>query len=322
VILYQWRGAEPNFGDELNALLWPALLPGFFDADPSVRFLGIGSVLDSRHDAAATLVAGAGYGGYESPAVLDRSWIIHWVRGPRTARLLGLDADTGLGDPASLLPATGVRARDDRRVIGFMPYFESMARGHWAEAAGAAGLGLIDPRGDPAGIVDAIGGCRVMISEALHGIIVADALRIPWIAVCPLVRMHRPKWLDWADSLDLHVAFRRLTPSSLLEHAVRLPMAGRRPGRYLLTSQAARLRAAARERLVERAALGLRRLAAEPAQLSADMALDRGQARMQERLVALRRAPFRGVGNSRIIARRPSHLRAEDEFAYHPVSTG
>ena len=111
--LYRWRGAVRNFGDELNSVLWPLLLPNFFDGDPAELFLGIGSVLDARHDATAVkLVAGAGYGGYQAPPVLDTSWIVHWVRGPRTARLLGLPESCGLGDPAMLLtsPATAALA--------------------------------------------------------------------------------------------------------------------------------------------------------------------------------------------------------------------
>ncbi|MEA2737790.1 MAG: exopolysaccharide glucosyl ketal-pyruvate-transferase, partial [Acetobacteraceae bacterium] len=54
MILYRWRGACSNFGDELNTVLWPRLLPGLFDDNPAIRFLGIGSVLDQRHPSQAT----------------------------------------------------------------------------------------------------------------------------------------------------------------------------------------------------------------------------------------------------------------------------
>ena len=115
VKLYRWRGAQRNFGDELNALLWPRLLPGFFDDDAAALFLGIGSVLDARHETGAVkLVAGAGYGGYEPPPTLDANWIVHWVRGPLTARRLGLPEVCGLGDPAMLLSATCAGGRCDR----------------------------------------------------------------------------------------------------------------------------------------------------------------------------------------------------------------
>lgn len=323
MILYHWSGQTRNFGDELNTTLWPALLPDFFDADPSARFLGIGSVLDSRHDDARTkLVAGAGYGGYEAPTRLDRSWVIHWVRGPRTARMLGLDAELGLGDPASLLPLIGTRAAPNGTAIGFMPHFESMTRGHWPAAAQEAGLTLIDPRAEPGAILAAIGACRVLISEALHGVIAADALRVPWIAVRPLAAEHRPKWLDWGDSLGLRIAFRALAPSSLLEHALRVPLMTRRPVRALLTRHEQRLHDAGRDRLIGRATQALRRIAEQAPQLSDDAALARGQTRMRDRIEAIRRDPFRGAVNLRIIARRPSLLRRDDEFAYHPVSIG
>lgn len=323
MILYQWRGQARNFGDELNALLWPALLPDFFDDDPTTRFLGIGSVLDSRHDAIpAKLVAGAGYGGYEAATRLDQTWTVHWVRGPRTARLLGLDASAGLGDPASLLPSIGAAGSRDADLIGFMPHFESMARGHWHQAAAAAGLTLIDPRADPWQVLATIGRCRLLISEALHGVITADALRVPWIAVRPLARAHRPKWLDWADSLDLRIVFRTLRPSSALEYAARLPLTARRPARLLLARHGPRLHAVGHDRFIERATRALRRIAAEAPQLSSAGALDRSVTRMRERIEQLRLDPFRG----QIVPRRPvgrrSLLRAGDEFAYHPASIG
>ena len=108
MLLYHWRGDARNFGDELNLLLWPRLLPGLLDDDPAELFLGIGSVLDARHARdAVKLVAGAGYGGYAPLPVLDARWVIHWVRGPRTACQLGLAPAYGLGDPAMLLPQAG-----------------------------------------------------------------------------------------------------------------------------------------------------------------------------------------------------------------------
>ena len=86
-----------------------------------------------------------------------------------------------------LLPQAGWGRVGGGDTIAFMPHFESAERGAWVEAAAEAGIELIDPRGDPAAIIAAIGRCRVLLSEAMHGVIVADALRVPWIAVQPLV---------------------------------------------------------------------------------------------------------------------------------------
>jgi succinoglycan biosynthesis protein ExoV len=289
VQLYTWRGAVRNFGDELNTVLWPPLLPDFFDDDPAELFLGIGSVLDARHDTTAVkLVAGAGYGGYQALPVLDASWVVHWVRGPRTARLLGLPEACGLGDPAMLLPGPG---SGSARSIGFMPHFESLARGAWAEAAAAAGVTLIDPRGDQRAILAAIGDCRVLLSEAMHGVIVADAMRVPWIALRPLAPVHRAKWYDWADALELQVRFHPLAASSLPELLHGSPLAASRRGRRLLDRADAVLAGAAWRRIIEQAAQSLTAAAAAPPQLSSAAALDRCRTRMLERLDALRRNP-------------------------------
>lgn len=288
--LYQWQGTAPNFGDELNTLVWPRLLADFFDDDPGELFLGIGSVLDDRHPPdAAKIVAGAGYGGYQPLPTLDATWRIHWVRGPRTAHRLGLPQSLGLGDPAMLLRHAGWGRASQGPNVGFMPHFESLARGAWQAAAEAAGISLIDPRGDPAGIIAAIGRCRLLLSEALHGVIVADTLRVPWIALQPLLPIHRAKWHDWADTLGLHIEFHRSAPSSLGErlHASRLTTY--RVGRDMLAASSDSLNRLAPRRFIAQAARALTQAAAAAPQLSNATALDRCQARMLAQLDILRR---------------------------------
>jgi succinoglycan biosynthesis protein ExoV len=295
VILYQWRGAHRNFGDELNSLLWPRLLPDFFDQDEATSFLGIGSILDNRHDATAMkLVAGSGYGGYQPQIVLDETWIVHWVRGERTARLLGLPPTLGIGDPASLVPLVGLTPAREDRDIGFIPHFESAVRGAWQEVAAKAGATLIDPRDDPLTVIAAIGKCRVVMSEALHGIIVADALRVPWIAIRPLAPIHRPKWFDWAETLKLRIEFAALLPSTALERAHLTHLSRFHLGRRVLHHQAARLHGLARQRHIDRAALALRAIIRAEPQLSRSTLLQDAQSRMMEKIAALRRQPMCG----------------------------
>ena len=305
MILYRWQGDARNFGDELNTILWPALLPGFFDDDPAERFLGIGSVLDRRHsNQGLKLVAGSGYGGYQQPPLLGEDWDIRWVRGPRTAQRLNLPPALGLGDPAALLPHTGLIPDLPRGRVGFMPHFESAAVGAWDAASAATGITLIDPRGDPLSIAAAIAGCHVLLSEALHGAIVADALGVPWVAIEPLAPIHRPKWQDWADTLDLTIRFHRLPPSSLLERARLSGLTSFHAGRGLLDRHARHLRPIAAPWFLDRAARSLQHAALASPQLSCRAALDRCQTRMLDQLHLL----------------RGSHLRACRGSAYQPTS--
>ncbi len=297
--LYYWRDTARNFGDELNPLLWPRLLPDFFDDDSTEIFLGIGSVLDSRHPAAARkIVAGAGYGGYQTSATLDSSWTVHWVRGPRTAHQLALPPGCGIGDPASLIDRdlaaamtgpdweSGCRVSDH---IGFMPHYQTAERGDWARAAEEAGLVLIDPRDDPRAVLAAIARCRMLVSEAMHGVIVADALRVPWVAAAPLMPIHRAKWDDWGSAMGIAVVFEALTPSSFAEQLRLTRFAEGRVGRRLIGHGERPLRAVAHDRFAERAATALRCAAQKPPRLTTDTALDRSRDRMRTALEGVRR---------------------------------
>ncbi|MDB5403473.1 MAG: hypothetical protein JWQ55_5491 [Rhodopila sp.] len=295
MILYRWQGSSSNFGDELNTILWPRLLPDFFDGDPAIRFLGIGSVLDQRHSSQPIkLVAGSGYGGYDGKPQLDENWIIHWVRGPRTAAALGLPIALGLGDPAVLVPpALGLEAAAGQD-IGFMPHFESAAWGAWQQAADRAGVRLIDPRGAPLAILQAIGACKLLLSEALHGVIIADALRVPWIATRPLARVHRPKWCDWADTMAVRPRFRSLPASTLFEWAATSQLSLFHATRSWLGRRELYLKQMSPERLVTRAGHALWLASHAEPQLSTATALDRCQSRMLDAVHTLRTNPLRG----------------------------
>jgi hypothetical protein len=216
--LYFYRGLSPNFGDELNQWLLPKVFPGLFDDDASTLFLGIGSVLFDHHpEHCRKVVFGSGYGGYTALPRFDENWHFSCVRGPRTADACGIGRDKVAGDPAILIRRFRERTPQSSGRNAFMPHWESAERGNWQGACRLAGLHLIDPRWPVDEVLNAIEGSDTLITEAMHGAIVADALRVPWIPVLPLHASHRLKWFDWAESLDLKLSPYVLWPSSTSE---------------------------------------------------------------------------------------------------------
>jgi succinoglycan biosynthesis protein ExoV len=217
---------RPNFGDDLNLWLWPRLMPGVFDEDDSTLFLGIGSILNHRFDGPRPkLVMGAGfvaeYG--RVPNLHGEDYRIYFVRGPRTAAALGLDPELAIGDPA-LLVRTLLPQGTGKGPVCFMPHWESHERGYWGEACARAGVTLIDPGAPVDQVLAQISGARLMLCEAMHGAIVADALRVPWVPLRPIDPRHRAKWADWADSLDLSIVPRRIAASSPVEWLARVTL--------------------------------------------------------------------------------------------------
>jgi succinoglycan biosynthesis protein ExoV len=210
-----------NFGDDLNTYLWPRLLPDAFDgtaeyrpkdnhaitlADPADElFVGIGTLIRRELPASAVKhVFGSGYG-YGALPDRDARWHFHCVRGPLTAAKLGLVPDKAITDPAVLVRLLP-RETDKRHRVSFIPHWEMALSGDWERVCRVAGIHYIDPRGTPAKVIAAIGATEMLITEALHGAIVADALRVPWIAVSSKHTILDFKWQDWSGSLGLSYA--------------------------------------------------------------------------------------------------------------------
>lgn len=305
--LFYYRGEYPNFGDELNMWLWPKLLPDFLDEDASTLFVGIGSTIgDAATHPGRKLVFGAGFvPHYHATPVVDETWRIYCVRGPRTAARLGLDASLAITDAGVLirtaLPPAAARAATK---VSYMPHWQSLARGQWQEACNHAGVTLIDPRAPVERVLDQLRDSRLVIAEAMHGAIIADALRIPWVPVMPLNPAHREKWYDWAESLGIALRAARVWPSAIQEmsaasfHA-RSPQltmqTGKSQGQEGMASRAKAWLADSpaapwlNHTLAALAGRRLAQLAKQAGQLSEDAAVMRATERMEEKLAQLKR---------------------------------
>jgi succinoglycan biosynthesis protein ExoV len=278
-----FRGTVPNFGDELNLHVWPALLPkGFLDEDESELFVGIGSIIGTQMDPSARkFVMGSGYAGYMGlPDVHDGTWDIRFVRGPQTASKLKISPDLAICDSAVLLRAMDLPEPAKDVGVAFMPHYESLERGNWAEACRLAGITLIDATDPVDKVLSQLRGAKLLITEAMHGAIVADALRTPWIGAKPIYGGHHMKWLDWAGALDIELRMNLLKPTSVLEYYIGRTGRGGGQGKVGKISQSA-LASIPNTMLTHSAARHLQRMAKLEPQLSADSNIARATERAQ-----------------------------------------
>jgi len=219
--VYELPHVNGNFGDALNSWLWRDLLPEVFDDDAAVRFVGIGTILD-RHlpRAPLTVVLGAGTGYAPPPHDLHddpKRWRIYGVRGPLTARILGLPADAVLTDPAILLAGHPAFQEPQAGGVIFVPHWKSVQFGQWREACELAGIEFVDPCGDAHAVIRKIAGARKVIAESMHAGIIADAFRVPWVPVVLSREVAPFKWVDWASTMRLGYEPLLLAASSPVE---------------------------------------------------------------------------------------------------------
>jgi succinoglycan biosynthesis protein ExoV len=199
---YYWESEHGNFGDDLNLWLWDFLLPGFREVHPEILLVGVGTVLNEVLLPKGTrkLVIGSGFGYGKLPDFSDASeWDIRCVRGPLTAGKLGLDASLGIIDPAVMvadMPEFANLPKTEDAI--FVPHWESTLGGIWPKVCKAAGLVYVNPCGEAKSVIRAIAQSRLVVAESMHAAILADAFRVPWVAVSTSRSINSFKWQDWA----------------------------------------------------------------------------------------------------------------------------
>lgn len=210
--LYYFKDKEGNFGDDLNPWLWSQLLPGAFNNHSDEIFVGVGTLLNHRiPKAQRTVVFGSGHGYGELPAI-DKSWHFYAVRGPLTAKALGLEADIAITDPAALVPQFYQSCEKKKYAVSYMPHCDSARFGDWQNVCQRAGINLIDPRQPFLRVFNQIQQTELLLTEAMHGAILADAYRVPWIPVKAYPHISEYKWQDWLQSQKLVASFNHINP--------------------------------------------------------------------------------------------------------------
>jgi succinoglycan biosynthesis protein ExoV len=150
--LFTTKDPHGNFGDDLNALLWPEILsPKVLEADDLI-LVGIGSILDEGllkplySCGKRVVILGTGTGYSAVPRKIDGLYV-KAVRGPLTAAAIGLP-EAAFTDGAALV-AVAPELRPERQEtdeILFIPHHGSLSPGRWDLASKAAGMQYGDPR--------------------------------------------------------------------------------------------------------------------------------------------------------------------------------
>jgi succinoglycan biosynthesis protein ExoV len=221
--LLYYRDPIGNFGDDLNEFVWKKVLPAqVFEAEGTL-LMGIGSIFNvhlaplskTRGQRVFVIGSGAGYG--PLPPEWE-TWDILGVRGPLTAELIG-KPQAAMTDSAALLASLPPMANSSapKDSILLIPHHHSIKRGHWEQVAEQAHMTFVDPRWPVAAVMEQFSRAKLVITEAMHGAIVADTLRIPWLPILIAPDALPFKWTDWALSLDLPYEPVRIPASSAWE---------------------------------------------------------------------------------------------------------
>lgn len=199
---YKFKNGQANFGDNLNTWLWDKAGLRFTNDDNTI-FVGIGTLINEylpKTEKTIIFSSGVGYGTNRMDT--DSTWEIACVRGPLSAERLGLSNDYAVTDGAALIQRFVAPANSKNTQLSYMPHIENDSE-HWRIACEEASIGYISPSWDTQSVIAAINQSEKLITEAMHGAIVADALRVPWYPVVTTNKILRFKWDDWCRSLDI-----------------------------------------------------------------------------------------------------------------------
>lgn len=200
-----------NFGDDLNDWLWPQLLPNCFDDNHESVFVGMGTLINDllpmRVGSAEKVIVFSTGVGYERPlAEVPSNWHIYCLRGPLSAQQLGVPKHLAIADGAILLRRFYKPMSDSKKIsFSFMPHVYHAIQGGsiWKEICNELGFGYIDPCWSVEQVLEAISYTEVLLAEAMHGAITADALRTPWVPIVTSPRILSFKWQDWCTSIGV-----------------------------------------------------------------------------------------------------------------------
>lgn len=209
------RWPKFNFGDNLNDLIFPSYgiienlefnKKGLFSSNKD-DLLGLGTLLTKKLIVPLN-VLGSGSDG----TLPKRVQCFSFVRGNLTADLLGLDRHLAVGDTAYFLRSYFLSKASNVKIrkIGVIPHWGNIiCKNDWIKEFRLDPDSIIEPNLPTDEFIFKVSQCEVILSESMHGAILADILRIPFSPIT--IRKEQPlcefKWRDWSSMLSLDLCF-------------------------------------------------------------------------------------------------------------------
>lgn len=211
IVHYQMR----NWGDSINPIFSRFLsdrpiisvdieaLHLYPNNYSDVMYLGIGSIV---HHARKNIVIWGS--GLQEPLTLkEKPMKICAVRGPMTRDALlkqGLECPEAYGDPALLLPRF-YPMPDKRKAykLGIVSHIKDISSPFFDTYKKDEDVKFISMRSHGLGLIDELSECEAIASTSLHGLVIADAYRIPalWIKASNNIPGHDFKFYDYHASI-------------------------------------------------------------------------------------------------------------------------
>lgn len=225
--LIYYKADIGNFGDDLNKWLWPKIFgENFFNDSKEDCFIGIGSILNENSNLMLEVqnyenkhIFGSGVRSINTNLKFDSSYNAVFYRGPFSALKMEGKADNYISDSAYGIVFTDfykklLSENIKKHEISFIPYFRSENRTDWKKMCLLNGWNYISPtKNDIEFTLKEIAQSNYIITEAMHGAILADAFRVPW----KRIRFHAHineteavsefKWNDWLSSIGINFSY-------------------------------------------------------------------------------------------------------------------
>jgi len=220
--LCYYSSEKGNFGDDLNPYILKQLCPGFEEVSDNRVLYMIGTILFDgfvgtkgikQFETKEKIVFGSGIRYINNPPKIDNTWNVRFLRGPLSSTVLLREANHFITDPAYLvrsLPVFKSISSKKTHRISVIPHFLSLDKLDWPKLCKELGVNFINPsERNLELILEQIAGSELVITEAMHGAIIADALRVPWKRVKWFSHFYEQemvsefKWADWLASMDL-----------------------------------------------------------------------------------------------------------------------
>lgn len=214
--LIYYKSKIGNFGDDLNELIWDELIPNYAIKKTNVDLVGIGSILDDRLDnSRPKIILGSGIRDFlytPNPQTIISE--LSFVRGPVSAKVMSLPFITDSAYAYALTKSYKDLATINKKFkISYIPYFEQVHNFDWDLFSKITNFHVIRPTDPIDQVLLEVSQSEKIITSAMHGAIIADIFRIPWLRLKFAKQGNEKsliselKWTDWQASIYIDNAY-------------------------------------------------------------------------------------------------------------------